>query len=145
MNEPRFDVLSYGTIGIDHILRVPHWPGPDVSTHTLSEAVYLGGKATNTAANLAAWGLSIAISGTSIGDDSTALRFFDLVSQHPRIDTRYVGRCGGQPSMYCLIFVNSHGERTIIGVNADQVPTTPPTREMIADARVLTLDLYGGL
>jgi ribokinase len=144
MNDPRFDILSYGTLGIDHILRVPHWPGPDVSTHTLSEAVHLGGKATNTAANLAAWGLRVAISGTSIGDDTTALQFFDLVAQHPSIDTRYIRRCEGQVSMYCLIFVNPQGERAIVGVNADQVAAAPPTQEMIADAGILTLDLYGG-
>jgi ribokinase len=46
--------------------------------------------------------------------------------------------------MYCLIFVNPLGERTIIGVNADQVSVASPTREMVADAQLLTLDLYGG-
>jgi ribokinase len=144
MPDARFDVLSYGTLGIDRILRVPHWPGPDVSTHTVSETVHLGGKATNTAANLATWGVSVAISGTMIGDDDIGRQFLEKVKEYPAIDTEFVGLCQGQASMYCLILVNCEGERAIIGVNTDQISAVTPTHEMIASARVLTLDLYGG-
>src|SRR5689334_6826511 len=110
MGTPRFDVLSYGTLGVDKILRVPHWPHPDISTHSISERVHLGGKAANTAAVLAHWGLQVAISGTTIGDDEIGRQFFDLLKEHPGISTEYVGRRVGQPSMYCSILVNPDGE-----------------------------------
>jgi sugar/nucleoside kinase (ribokinase family) len=50
---PSYDVLSYGTIGFDHIIRVPHLPSPDIGTHALGESDHLGGKAANTAVFLA--------------------------------------------------------------------------------------------
>lgn len=139
-----FDVLSYGTIGMDIILRVPHWPTSDLSTHSETSDETLGGKATNTAAHLAHWGLSVAVSGTSIGDDEMGRRLLAAVGRIDGIDTRYLGRIPGLRSMYCIILVRPDGERAIIGVHTDTITPTPPTPEMIAGARLLTLDLYGG-
>lgn len=139
-----FDVLSYGTIGMDVILKVPHWPGPDLSTHSLSAIETLGGKATNAATHLATWGLSVAISGTTVGDDEMGRRLLSSVGKIHGIDTRYLGRQAGLKSMYCIILVTPDGERAIVGVHTDSVIPTPPTRDMIASARLLTLDLYGG-
>ncbi len=144
MAEPTYDVLSYGTIGLDRILRVPHWPRPDISTHATDEALHLGGKATNSAVFLATWGLSVAVCGTTIGDDLLGETLMEILRGHPRISTRYLQRKAGLQSMYCCILVTPDGERAIIGVHADENPPTPPSVEMIADARLLTLDLYGG-
>jgi sugar/nucleoside kinase (ribokinase family) len=144
MTSPRFDVLSYGTIGVDRILRVPHWPSPEISTHTLSESIYLGGKATNAAAFLAEWGTRVAVSGTILGDDDTGKLFFGLLEGYPDIATDYLEQRQELSSMYCCILVNPAGERAIIGVNTDNIITSKPTAEMISDALVLTLDLYGG-
>jgi sugar/nucleoside kinase (ribokinase family) len=144
MTAPAFDVLSYGTIGLDQILRVPHFPRPDIGTHTLSAAMHLGGKATNTAAFLATWGLKVAISGHTIGDDTVGDELFERLKQYPHIGTDYLERKAGLKSMYCCILVTPDGERAIIGVNVEGNPQTRPTAEMIGDARLLTLDLYGG-
>lgn len=144
MAPPRFDVLSYGTLGVDRILRVPHLPSADLSTHSTSETILLGGKATNSAVLLAQWGLSVAISGTTIGDDDTGRLFYQLLEKHPGINSEFVGKRNGSPSMYCSILVTPDGERAIIGVNVDGGEPSPPTNEMIEDAHVLTLDLYGG-
>src|SRR5688572_32214670 len=90
MISPTYDVLSYGTLGIDRILRVPHWPSPDTSTHALSEAITLGGKATNTAASLAAWGAKVAVSGTTLSMDETGAHFLELLKQHRGISAAYI-------------------------------------------------------
>ncbi len=140
----RFDVLSYGTIGLDQIIRIPHWPHPDISTHATEESLHLGGKATNTAVQLAQWGLQVAISGQAVGQDDTAGRLLAILDQHPNIHRDHLRIVPDLASMYCVILVTPNGERSIIGVNADQNPQTPPTPEMIGDARLLTLDLYGG-
>lgn len=142
--QPAFDVLSYGTIGLDYILRVPYWPTPGRGVHVPGEEEHLGGKATNTAVMLAGWGLRVAISGHTIGDDAVGDRLFQRLAEHPNISTRFVARQAGLRSMYCRILVNPNGERTIIGVSVDENPQTPPTPEMIGSARLLTLDLYGG-
>lgn len=141
---PTYDVLSYGTIGLDYILRVPYWPTPERGAHTPGEEEHLGGKAANTAAFLAAWGLRVALSGSMLGDDAVGDRVVAHLGGFPGLSTHYLDRAAGRHSMYCRILVNPAGERTIIGVGVDEVITTPPTAEMIADARVLTLDLFGG-
>jgi sugar/nucleoside kinase (ribokinase family) len=86
----------------------------------------------------------VCVSGTTIGDDDTGRLFFDILRQHPGIDLTYVRQAAGRPSMYCCILVNPDGERAIIGVNVDASPPVPPTAEMVQDARLVTLDLYGG-
>lgn len=141
---PTFDVLSYGTIGLDYILRVPYWPTPDRGAHAPGEEEYLGGKATNAAVFLAAWGAKVAVTGHVIGDDAVGNRLVERLDALPNISTRYLRRQAGLDSMYCRILVNPEGERCIIGVNVDENPHTMPDPAMIADARLLTLDLYGG-
>jgi len=140
----QLDVLSYGTIGMDVILRVPHWPRPDVSTHTSAPQEHLGGKATNVAAHLATWGLRVAVSGTVIGLDAIGLRLLERLKHFPKLQTDFLETRADVASMHCVILVNPAGERAIIGINADNHPRTTPTDSMIRSARVLTLDLYGG-
>ena len=142
--QPAYDVLSYGTIGLDNIIRVPHLPRPDISTHALDVSQHLGGKATNTAVYLSTWGLKVALSGTVLGDDATGDRVLEMLARYPGISTRYLSRQPGLQSMYCDILLTPDGERAIIGIHTEGKPQTPPTREMILDARLLTLDLYGG-
>lgn len=142
--QPVFDVLSFGTIGLDYIIRVPYWPTPERGVHAPAEEEHIGGKATNTALFLAGWGLKVAVSGQAIGDDPTGDRLLALLAQRTNLDTRFVRRVPGLRSMYCRILVNPHGERTIIGVGVDENPQTPPTPDMVRSARLLTLDLYGG-
>lgn len=141
---PTFDVLSYGTIGLDYIIHVPDWPSPAMGVHAPGETEHLGGKATNVAAFLSAWGVRVAVSGNEIGGDVVGDRLFEILEHHPNISTRYLTRNPSGRSMYCRILVNPAGDRAIIGINVDESPQTQPTLEMVADARVITLDLYGG-
>ena len=140
----RFDVLSYGTIGMDIILQVPHWPSADVSTHAVTSVETMGGKAANTATHLAAWGYRVALSGTIIGDDTMGNRAIAELEKIDGIDAGFIERKPGLKSMYCVIFVRPDGERAIVAVHTEGIIASPPTHEMITSARVLTLDLYGG-
>lgn len=140
----RFDVLSYGTVGLDYIIRVPYWPTPGLGAHAPGEEEHIGGKAANVAVFLARWGVSVAISGNVIGDDAVGQRLLDRLAAIPFIHTDYLERQPGLASMFCRVLVNPHGERAIIGIRVDEIPQTLPTAEMIGCARLLTLDLYGG-
>jgi sugar/nucleoside kinase (ribokinase family) len=80
----------------------------------------------------------------ALGDDAIGDRVVAHLGAFPGLSTAYLQRVAGRHSMYCRILVNPAGERTIIGVGVDEVTATPPTKEMIADAHVLTLDLFGG-
>jgi sugar/nucleoside kinase (ribokinase family) len=140
----KYDVLSYGTIGMDVVLSVPHWPHPDISTHSASATEALGGKASNAAVHLAKWGLSVAVTGTIIGEDDFGQRILAALTKIPSLATRFVVQQSGIQSMYCIILVRSDGERAIVGVHTDSIVATPPSSEMMSSARLLTLDLYGG-
>lgn len=141
---PRFDVLSYGTIGMDVILQVPHWPSSDVSTHAATSVETMGGKAANTATHLAAWGFHVGLTGTIIGDDTMGNRAIAELNRISGIDVELIERRPGLKSMYCVIFVRPDGERAIVAVHTEGIFASPPTKEMVASAKVLTLDLYGG-
>lgn len=141
---PTYDVLSFGTIGLDYILRVPDWPTPERGVHTPGEEEHLGGNALNVAVLLGGWGLRVAVSGHAIGDDRRGDRLVKRIEAHPNVSRRYLRRVAGLHTMYCRILVNPAGERAIIGVAADENPSTMPTAAMIRDAELLTLDLYGG-
>lgn len=138
------DVFSYGTVGLDLIIRVPHWPGPDISTHAHSISEHLGGKATNTAAHLAAWGVRVAVSGTPVGDDDQGRKITRLIQRNAGIITDHLERKSDLQSMFCIILVTEDGERSIIGINTERARATTLTSEMLEGAKVLTLDLYGG-
>lgn len=139
-----FDVLSYGAIGLDRILRLPHLPHPASGVHADGETVHLGGNAVNTAIHLATWGLRVALSGTTLGDDAVGTQVWTLLKRIPRLDLRYMRQQSDLQSTHCYILVTPDGERAIIGVNADGNLPTPPTQEMVCSARILTMDLYGG-
>ena len=139
-----YDVLSYGTIGMDRIIRVPRLPLANRTTHSSDESLHLGGKATNTASILAHWGVSVAVSGTTIGDDSMGDSIFEALKDHPGISTEFMARKRDLASMFCYIFVAQNGERVIVGMNADDNPPTRVGSKMIERCRLLTLDLYGG-
>jgi sugar/nucleoside kinase (ribokinase family) len=142
---PTYDVLSFGTIGLDYILRVPDWPTPERGVHAPGEEEHLGGNALNVAVLLGGWGLRVAISGHAIGDDRRGARLVEWLDAHPNVSREYLRQVEGLHTMYCRILVNPEGERAIIGVTADENPSTTPTPSMIRDAGLLTLDLYGGV
>jgi ribokinase len=141
---PTYDVLSFGTIGLDYILRVPDWPTPERGVHAPGEEEHLGGKALNVAVLLGGWGLRVAVSGHAIGDDPRGGRLVERLDAHPNVSREYLRQVEGLHTMYCRILVNPEGERAIVGVVVDENPSTPPSRSMIRDAALLTLDLYGG-
>lgn len=141
---PTYDVLSFGTIGLDYILRVPGWPSPERGVHAPGEDEHLGGKALNVALLLGGWGLQVAVSGHAVGDDQRGMRLVEGLKAHPNVSTEYLRQVAGLRTMYCRILVNPAGERAIIGVIVDENPSTEPTVDMIEDAALLTLDLFGG-
>lgn len=140
---PSFDVLSYGYICIDHIIRVPHLPSPDHGAIAMSDIKVLGGNATNTAAYLCQWGLSVALAGYVIGDDFLGDLFMEEVAKVPRLSGQYLERATDMNSMYCIVMVTPDGERSMVGVNEDKAPLSRVTVQMIEDARIMSMDLYG--
>lgn len=138
-----FDVLCYGTISADNLIYVPFLPNPKRDSHVQQEYSMLGGEAVTVGLVLSDWGLRVAIVGNAIGDDEWGRFIRQELAGYPRIDTRWVEQRSDVRTPFCRILVTPDGERSILGYWFDDAPKTPLTEEMMAKARVLSVDVYG--
>jgi sugar/nucleoside kinase (ribokinase family) len=142
MNQP--GVVCYGEIGVDNIVRLPHLPTPELAAFPTSESYHIGGAAANTAVWLAAWGVPVRLAGNALGDDDLGRRLLAWLSQHPALDLGGLEVRPGAATPFCRILVTPDAERTILVYWYPRTPKTPLTPGMLAGARCVALDLYGG-
>ena len=138
------EVFCYGELGIDNIIRLPHLPTPELAAFPTADSYHIGGAAANTAVWLARWGVSVGLTGNSIGDDEYGTQLWDWLNQHPTLDTRHIEQRPGLATPFCRIMVTPDAERTILVYWYPQTPKTSLTTDMLEGARYLALDLYGG-
>jgi sugar/nucleoside kinase (ribokinase family) len=138
------DIFVYGEIGVDNLIAVPHLPTAERAAFPTSDIHHIGGAGANTAVLLAAWGVPVAVSGNAIGDDAFGLRLKNWLAQYPALDLRWLEVRPGSATPFCRILVLPNGERAILVFGYPQTHKTPLTAAMLAGARFLALDLYGG-
>jgi sugar/nucleoside kinase (ribokinase family) len=139
----RFDVLCYGTISLDNIVRVPYLPSPNRDVQVQREQYQPGGEAVNVGAMLAAWGGEVALIGNVIGEDDYGQQIITELHKHPGVDLRYVSRVAGVRTPFRRVFVTPDGERSVMGYWFDDTPKVPLTAETVKRARLLSVDVYG--
>lgn len=142
-NEYEFDVLCYGTISADNLIYVPFLPTPKRDSQVQEDYRLLGGEAATVAGVLSDWGLRVAIMGNAIGQDRWGDFIGEELAKYPGIDTRYVERRAGIRTPICRILVTPDGERSILGYWFDDAPKTLLTEEVMRQARLLSVDVYG--
>ena len=139
----RFDVMCYGTISLDNIVRVPYLPSPKRDTQVIREHYQPGGEAVNVGVALAAWGGEVALIGNVIGEDEYGKQLITALHKHPGVDLRYVSRIPNLRTPFRRVLVTPDGERSVIGFWFDETPKVPLTVDVIKRARVLSVDVYG--
>jgi sugar/nucleoside kinase (ribokinase family) len=139
----RFDVLCYGTISLDNIVRVPYLPNPQRDVQVTRELYQPGGEAVNVGVMLAAWGCEVALIGNVIGEDDYGKQLITELHQHPGVDLRYASREPGQRTPFRRVLVTPDGERSVIGFWFDDTPKVPLTVDVAKRARLLSVDVYG--
>jgi len=139
----RFDVLCYGTICLENIVRVPYAPNPRRDVQVAREQYQPGGEAVNVGVMLAAWGSEIALVGNVIGEDNYGNQIITALHNHPGVDLRYVSRVADVRTPFRRVLVTPDGERSVLGYWFDETPKVPPTVETIRRARLLSVDVYG--
>jgi sulfofructose kinase len=142
---PAYDVIVYGTVGLDTIWRVERLPPPGGYAHVLEERWTVGGTAANSAIALARWGARVALVGNAIGDDEDGRRLRELLAREaPEIDTRFlpVAPDASTPAFVCV--ATSDGHRTMYGRRTAGVRWPALAPELARSARLFTLDPYGG-
>jgi sulfofructose kinase len=139
----RFDVLCYGTISLDNIVRVPYLPSPQRDAQVARERYHPGGEAVNVGVMVATWGGEVALIGNVIGEDEYGKQLITELHKHPGVDLRYVSRVPGLRTPFRRVLVTPDGERSVLGYWFDDTPKVPLTVEVARRARVLSVDVYG--
>lgn len=141
---PENFILCYGEIGVDNIILVDQMPAPELGIFPTGDTLHIGGAAANTAAWLARWDVPARLAGNAIGYDDYGSRLWRWLSQHPALDLSLVERREDVTTPFCRILVTPDAERSVLIFGYPQAPKTALTREMLAGAKFLALDLYGG-
>lgn len=138
------DVVCYGELGVDNIIRLPHLPTPETAAFPTADSYHIGGAAANTAVWLAGWGVQVSLTGNVIGRDTYGRQLLAWLRLYPTLDLRYLKARAKVVTPFCRILVTPDAERTILVYWYPQTPKTPLTANMLNGARYLALDLYGG-
>ena len=94
--------------------RVPHMPQPGGYVEVLSEEIFLGGEAANTANALRIWGDQYLLAGNALGCDGNGETLANALAQLGLTPvTDHLRDIAHAP--VCDVYVGSDGERTMIG------------------------------
>jgi sugar/nucleoside kinase (ribokinase family) len=138
-----YDVLCYGTISADDLIYVPYLPTPRRDSQVQLDFQRLGGEAATVARFLSTWGLRVAIVGNAIGEDKWGRYIRQQLDALPGVDPRYLVQRPDVRTPFCRILVTPDGERSILGYWFDEAPKTALTEEVMRQARLLSVDVYG--
>ncbi len=110
-------VLIFGTICIDRIRRIPHFPPMGGYVEVEEEFDLLGGEAANTAGALAAWGANVRLLGNASGEgqEGTLLR---KLAQDKGLEVEWLPTAKKTPpTPICDVYVTPDGDRTMFGLH----------------------------
>ena len=138
------EVLCYGEIGIDNIIRADSLPSPEQAIFPTSDSYHGGGAASNTAVWLAAMGVKVKLTGNVIGRDPYGDMIMERLRQHSNIDLSLVEQREGVTTPFTRAIVTPDGERSFLIFWYPQAPKIRLTKEMLNGAKYIALDLYGG-
>jgi sugar/nucleoside kinase (ribokinase family) len=142
-DEPTYDVLCYGTISTDNVTHLSALPNPRRDAPASAEYDVIGGEALQVAVPLAAWGLKVLVVGNVIGADRKGRFILERLADHPNVDTRCIEEHPNVVTPFSRILVTPDGERSRIAYWYDQTPKVELTPEIMARARLLSVDAYG--
>lgn len=132
-----------GSINIDHILAVPHFPAPGETLTGQGYQVAFGGKGANQAVAAARSGASACFIAC-VGDDNVGQQVTEQL-RVDTVDTSLISVCPGESTGVALIFVNGQGENLIgIHAGANQMLTAgklTQCQDTIAHASALLMQL----
>jgi sugar/nucleoside kinase (ribokinase family) len=138
------DVVCYGEIGLDNIIQADRLPSPEVAVFPNAESYHIGGAAANTSIWLAHLGINTRLCGNAIGCDPYGEWVWQWLEQHPHLDLSLVERRENVRTPYTRAIVTPDGERSFLIFYYPQAPKTALEVRMLAGAKYVALDLYGG-
>lgn len=135
------DVLCYGTISLDNIVRVPALPRSAQEIDAAGDYYTLGCGSLLVAAALGAWGLTVAVAGNGVGEDPYGDFIIRELARDPRVDTRGLEQEVRVRTPFRRIFVTPGGQHHIVRYWFDEARFVVPAPEIVRLARLFTLDV----
>ncbi len=140
---PTNDVIAYGTISLDNIVRLPHLPKRRGAATVTADYYKLGGGALNVAMPLAVWGHGVVVVGNQLGEDAYGDFIYQELERFPLVDDRWFERNPRVRTPFSRILVTPDGERHTLHYWFEQAPRVPMMWEMMSGTRLLSTDRYG--
>lgn len=136
-----FDVAVMGSINLDRLVYLDHFPRCGDNVVTRGSRTVLGGKGANQAIALASQGVRPALIG-AVGRDESAAAVLRLLEEGG-VDTRHIARCEAETGA-CVAIIDGRGENTCLGIlGANMTFSAVQTEAAFADveAPILLLQL----
>jgi sugar/nucleoside kinase (ribokinase family) len=139
----RSDVVAYGMISLDNVVRVPHPPKAGRHANVMADYYKLGGKALNIALPLSTWGHRVTLAGNWLGEDPYADFIERELEEFPDVDTRWLVRDARVRTPFSRILVLPDGEQRVLRYWFEEASEKPLTGEMLRGARILSVEPSG--
>lgn len=135
------EVVVFGVVAADVILRVPHIPAPGGQVDAEALGWRIGGSSANVACGLSTAGHHVRLVGP-VGSDSMGDHLLAELARHG-VDTGYCFR-DDAASPRTLILLDGTGERTIIAVTSGPGPSSflPPRGPDLSSADCVYIEGY---
>ncbi len=137
--EPAPRILCAGIIVLDEVFRVKEFPQPDGKVQATDFFIVNGGCAANAAVAIARLGGRVSLAGPMggpAGEDANGDRVLAALARE-NIDYTFCRRIPGLSTALSAIFLNAHGDRTIVTYRDERIATAVPPDP---DAAVATAD-----
>lgn len=134
-----YDVICYGTVCQDRIIRIPRYPSCGSNVWIQEDRLAVGGEAGNSCRALSGWGMKTFLLGTLLGEDERAGWLLQRLRDLPGVDVRLEQSAQTQ-TPYCVILATPDGERTMLGCHFDLM--RGQTVDILPPARVFTTEPY---
>ena len=133
--------LCYGSINPDIVHQIPEFPGPGDDLRSITSRLTYGGGGVNPAVALAAWGVTTAVAGNTLGDDPLGRWLIDDLAARG-VDVSLIDLTAGSQTPHCLVLVDPEGERTIISSGYDAATWQSLSPDVWQNRSVTVVDAY---
>src|SRR6516164_8580078 len=142
--EPTPRILCAGIIVLDEVFRVDEFPQPDGKVQAQGFFVVNGGCAANAAVAIARLGGRAALAGPMggpAGEDENGDRVLAALAREG-VDCTFCQRVDGLSTALSAIFMDAHGDRTIVTYRDERIATAPPIdpEKIVAPADAMLAD-----
>ena len=137
-------ILCTGIIVLDEVFRVAEFPQPDGKVQATGFFVVNGGCAANAAVAIARLGGRAALAGPlggPAGEDANGDRVLQALARE-KVDCTHCRRVAGLATALSAIFINAHGDRTIVTYRDARVAEVAPVapERVVAAADLVLAD-----